>query len=87
MTHAHALQTVSLPTATRNGTHWTETELDKIKTDRSIAELAAELNRTWYAVASARRVTSERAERASTVARKAELPYDRGFTTLEAMGF
>lgn len=87
MTTMHAAQAETLATATRKGTHWTQTELDKVKEDRSIKDLAKELNRTWYAVATARKVDQERGERALVTARKAELPYDRGYTTLEAMGF
>lgn len=87
MTTMHAAQAETLATATRKGTHWTQTELDKVKEDRSIKDLAKELNRTWYAVATARKVAQERTERAQAATRKVELPYDRGFTTLEDMGF
>lgn len=87
MTTMHAAQAETLATASRKGTHWTQSELDKVKEDRSIKDLAKELNRTWYAVATARKVAQERTERAQAITRKVELPYDRGYTTLEAMGF
>lgn len=87
MTTMHAAQAETLATASRKGTHWTQTELDMVKEDRSIKDLAKELNRTWYAVATARKVAQERGERVQVTTRKVELPYDRGFTTLEAMGF
>ena len=71
--------------ARRNGYHWTQSELDAVhEATRPLADIALELGRTLYAVTSARRVVSEGAVKAPKVER-APLPYDQGFTDIEAL--
>jgi hypothetical protein len=84
-----AAQSATLATATRTGTHWTQTELDAVReATEPLVKVAQRLNRTLYAVTAARKVSEERAERAADrTARRPELPFDRGFYTLEDMGF
>lgn len=78
-------QAATLATATRKGTHWTEAELEAIRTTTApLAEVAKQFGRTLYAVTSARSVTHERTERSvATHTTHAPLPYDRGFTADE----
>jgi hypothetical protein len=84
-----AAQSATLATATRTGTHWTQTELDAVReATEPLVKVAQRLNRTLYAVTAARKVSEERAERAADrTNRRPELPFDRGFYTLEDMGF
>lgn len=94
MNHSDArAQANTLPTAVRLGTHWTQADLDKLrallgegKVDR---EVAVSLQRSLYAVRAAKRILTERREHApkTPTASRAVLPYDLGFTSLEAMGF
>lgn len=83
-------QARTLETATRIHTHWTQRDLDVLKDCRSKGvpdRVTAEaLRRSLYGVRSAVKVLSERREKAPAF-RKPELPFDRGFTTLEEMGF
>lgn len=76
-------QAATLATATRTGTHWTQSELDRVRTAAvPSVQLAKQLGRTLYSIYSARRVKLELAERAP-VRKTRELPYDRGFTSVE----
>lgn len=86
-------QAVTLPTATRLGSHWTQEELDKL---RSLSEkqtdvvTAAQLHRTLFAVRSARGTLEEKLERAVNDRRyrKGGTVYDEvGYTSFEEMGF
>jgi hypothetical protein len=83
-----AAQSRTIETATRTGTHWTQTELDKARADAPLEEIARQLGRTLYAVTAARTVRTERAVKAApATSTQGRLPYDRGFHTLEEMGF
>lgn len=82
-------QATTLSTATRRGSHWTQRELDDLARMRAEGQTAqraaAVLKRSLYGVRAIRN-TEERRERA-TARQRTVLPYDRGFTTLEEMGF
>jgi len=83
-----AAQSRTIETATRTGTHWTQAELDKARADRPLEDIARELHRTLYAVTAARTVRTERTAKATPATNTTgRLPYDRGFTSLEDMGF
>lgn len=86
-------QAATLATAKRLGSHWTQAELDKLarlsgaQTD---AVTAVELGRTLYGVRGARQNLAERTERAVNDRRYRKggtALDDRGFTSLEDMGF
>jgi hypothetical protein len=63
-----AAQSATLATATRTGTHWTQSELDAVReATEPLVKVAQRLNRTLYAVTAARKVSEERAERAAAV--------------------
>lgn len=84
-------QATTLPTATRLGDHWTQTELNKLQEARKAGmpdrETAVSLHRSLYGVRAAVSNLTERLERAPRHRTKVELPYDRGFTSLAEMGF
>jgi len=82
-----AAQSRTIETATRTGTHWTQSELDKAREDRPLEDIARQLNRTLYAVTAARTVREERRPKATPTTTVGRLPFDQGYTTLEAMGF
>lgn len=89
MTHYDAAaQAATLPTATRNGTHWTQKELDELHVLRQLdvrgQEIAVALHRSLYAVRAASRVTVEKAVKAAPTNQRA-LPFDRGFTDIESL--
>lgn len=83
-----AAQARTLPTATRTGTHWTQTELDQLRAFREQGkpgtDIATALHRTLYGVRAAARVRTERAEIATRTARPV-LPYDLGYTDIESL--
>ena len=71
--------------AKRNGTHWTQAELDAVHdATRPLVDVALEIGRTLYAVTSARRVAAEGNFKAAP-AKRNPLPFDRGFTDIEAL--
>jgi hypothetical protein len=83
-------QAATLESARKRGHHYTQADLDLLKElrDKHVPAriMAVTLNRTLYGVRGALKVTDERRER-KVATRRPELPYDRGFTTLEEMGF
>lgn len=84
-------QAASLPTATKRGERYTLTHLNVIKdcADKRVPAriLAESLHRSLYGIRAAIRTVDARLETAPAYRTRAELPYDRGFTTLEEMGF
>lgn len=85
-----AAQNRTLEQATRNGDHWTQADLDFIR-DRTSSmtdeQLALVLGRTLYAVQSVQHTPmAERAERYLAPTRPVTA-WDRGYTSLEAMGW
>jgi hypothetical protein len=85
MSTTTAQQAATLETATRQGTHWTQAELDQVRNaTEPLVEVAQTIGRSLYAVWTARSVVTERAERAVAVERK-PLAFDRGFTDIEAL--
>lgn len=93
MTNVHDARTqaASLPTATKLGERYTLRDLNVIKDckDRGVPAriLAESLHRSLYGIRSVTRSVDARLETAPAYRTHAELPFDRGFTTLEAMGF
>lgn len=78
-------QAATLESATRQGTHWTQGELNTVRNaTEPLVDVAKAMGRTLYSVWSARTVRTERAERAVATQRPA-LAYDRGFTDIEAL--
>jgi hypothetical protein len=89
--HDQLVQALTLEGATRLGAHWTQRELDRLAQGRAASrtarELATDLNRSLYGVRNALRVPPQERREKALAARRTVLPYDRGFTTLEEMGF
>jgi hypothetical protein len=84
-----AAQAATLPTATRTGTTWTQRELDQLAAARLVQPAkvtAKQLHRTLYSVRSQVRKVEAGATRTPRPTRTV-LPYDLGYTSLEAMGF
>lgn len=83
-----AAQARTLEQAARNGVHWTQAELDKLRdldarglTDEAIAR---ELNRTLFAIQSAHQVLAEKRERVVATQSPAARTFAGGFTDLDA---
>lgn len=88
-----AAQAASLDTAHRSGQHWTTAELEAVHAaDHALAALAAELGRTYYATLTARRhgpeaATTHQAVNGLRPVTRPRVAADRGWTSLEAMGW
>jgi len=83
-------QAISLPSATRLRTHWTQAELDSLQALKAAGVpdrvAATELHRSLYGVRYAKQNPLERANHAPAQPRQRGA-FDRGFTSLEEMGF
>jgi hypothetical protein len=85
-------QADTLPTATRLHSHWTQKELDQLRQLRATGcgdkAVALALHRSLYSVRAAAGVTVEKLVRATpAAARHTDPAWERGWTTLEDMGF
>lgn len=78
-----AQQAETLATATRHRTHWTQSELDMVRSaTEPLAKVAREVGRSLFSVTYARSVKQERAEKAAP---RPALPFDRGFYDVESL--